>query len=596
MWPWSPASAAPTVRPNVLFLWVDDLGYGDVGALGNNTIRTPHIDALAATGATLTAHLVASPLCTPSRAALLTGRHAVRTGLTSAKPNFNVMGLGPGGLPPEEVTLAEALRDRGYSTHMVGKWHLGVFRHALPTAHGFGSYWGMPATNVQACKPGRVEYPHDTLLEFMLTRNPTDKVFAAAAVVALTPHALGASRLARVAAAALAAATFGAVYIFTSTLTLLNPRSCMLFDGETVVEQPVQLSYLTHRATARAKTVVATAPRPFFLYMSYHKVHTALFTADEFAGVSAHGEYGDNVEELDWSVGQIMGALEAAGDAKDTLVYFASDNGPFREEGHESGSCGYAPVLPEGTALVDRADRPLTRASMPLRGAKAQTWDCGLRVPGILAYPARWPGGRAVHAATSALDLLPTVLRLAGAGDTLRFARDLAPGEHAGPGVLDGRDLTPLLDGTGADVDVKYFGAEPHDFLFHYCAAAVSAVRHGRWKAHFTTSVWDDGDDEQTCKRNVICNCHGHVHEPPLLFDMYRDPAELAPLDAAAPEHAAVVAAIRAAKARHEASVAPVPSQTERLPSKLTDLPCCGVGAEGSWAHAWAVLTNGCGC
>ena len=380
--------------------------HGDIGA--EQYTRTPHIDALAASGATLTAHPVASPLCTPSRAALLTGRHAIRTGLTSAKPNFNVMGLGPGGCR-RRWTLAEALRDRGYSTHMVGKWHLGVFHHALPTAHGFGSYWGMPATNVQACKPGRVEYPHDSLLEFMLTRNPTDKVFAAAAVVALTPHALGASRLARVAAATLAAATFGAVYIFTSTLTLLNPRSCMLFDGETVVEQPVQLNYLTHRATARAKTVVATAPRPFFLYMSYHKVHTALFTADEFAGVSAHGEYGDNVEELDWSVGQIMGALEAAGDAKDTLVYFASDNGPFREEGHESGSCGYAPVLPEGTALVDRADRPLTRAAMPLRGAKAQTWDCGLRVPGILAYPARWPGGRAVHAATSALDLLPTV-------------------------------------------------------------------------------------------------------------------------------------------------------------------------------------------
>ena len=245
----------------------------------------------------------------------------------------------------------------------------------------------------------------------------------------------------------------------------------MLFDGETVVEQPVQLSYLTHRATARAKTVVATAPRPFFLYMSYHKVHTALFTADEFAGVSAHGAYGDNVEELDWSVGQIMGALEAAGDAKDTLVYFASDNGPFREEGPESGSCGYArrAARGHGRASIAPTDRSRARRCR-CAGAKAQTWDCGLRVPGILAYPARWPGGRAVHAATSALDLCRPSCASRAPARALRFARDLAPGEHAGPGVLDGRDLTPLLDGTGADVDVKYFGAEPHDFIFHYCA------------------------------------------------------------------------------------------------------------------------------
>lgn len=108
--------------PNVVFLWVDDVGYGDLGFNGNNTMRTPNLDALAASGAVLTQHLVASPICTPSRAALMTGRHAVRSGMTSGDPNFYVMGVGPGGLPDQEVTVAEALRDRGYSTAMVGKW------------------------------------------------------------------------------------------------------------------------------------------------------------------------------------------------------------------------------------------------------------------------------------------------------------------------------------------------------------------------------------------------------------------------------------------------------------------------------------------
>jgi arylsulfatase A-like enzyme len=111
----------PPRRPNVLFLWVDDVGYGDLGAFGNNTMLTPNVDRLAKAGAMLTAHYVASPICTPSRAALLTGRHAIRSGMTSDRDNFNVMGLGPGRLHEQDLTIAEVLRAEGYATAMVGK-------------------------------------------------------------------------------------------------------------------------------------------------------------------------------------------------------------------------------------------------------------------------------------------------------------------------------------------------------------------------------------------------------------------------------------------------------------------------------------------
>ena len=184
--------AATVVRPNVLFLWADDVGYGDIGSFGNRSMKTPNIDQLAASGTRLTAHYVTSPLCTPSRAALMTGRYAIRAGMTSEDDNFGVMGLGPGRLPDDELTIPEALRAAGYSTAMVGKWHLGgpADPRALPTRHGFDSYWGMPHSNVQACRAGHQEYEHATLLHFIITRPPTDKIMAGLGVILVTPWVL----------------------------------------------------------------------------------------------------------------------------------------------------------------------------------------------------------------------------------------------------------------------------------------------------------------------------------------------------------------------------------------------------------------------
>lgn len=534
----------------------------------------------------------------------MTGRHAVRVGMTSTKPNFHVMGLGPGSLPEDELTLPELLRSRGYSTGMVGKWHLGgtADGRGLPTRHGFDSYWGMPITNVQACRAGHREYPHSSLLAFIVDRPPTNLVFGAMLVVALTPWLIASLWRWRVPALLLAAITVGLTLWFTATLTLLNPNACFLYANETLIEQPIEIGYLTLRHTEQAEHFLTYAPRPFFLYLAYANAHTALFAMDRNVGRSAHGMFGDNVEEMDDSIGHVLGFLEARGELNDTFVYFASDNGPFREELHEGGSCGYAPIIAGDTPLVTLPGQaPPPRAAARMRGAKGQTWDCGLRVPAALAYPTRWSGGSALHVATSSMDVLPTVLHLVDQATSLRHVSELKEGEQAGPGTLDGRSLVPLLDRIAATADIGIATRQPpavapdevHDFIFHYCGGHVTAVRHGKWKLHYTTAKWED-EDAQICRRSIICSCQGFQHDPPLLFDIHADPAELLPINVSSPAFTNLLAKVAEAKGRQEASVRPIESQTEKLPLPH-HFPCCGV-ERGTLAHAWSVFRNICGC
>ncbi|KAJ1623754.1 alkaline-phosphatase-like protein [Pavlovales sp. CCMP2436] len=245
-------------RPNILILLVDDLGYGDIGAYGNTTIKTPNVDRLAAEGVLLTQHLVASPMCTPSRAALLTGRHAVRLGMSGSKiARVMPSPATPGGISLNEITISSMLKAAGYLTGMVGKWHVGMGENCshCPLAHGFDSYWGMPVTNVQACGQRPEWFTQALALLFVIF----------------------------------------AIFWVPSTIMLLNTKACVLYANNEVIEQPVQLKYLTHRETFHAKEFIesaATTGKPWFLYMSYTKVHTALFVADERAGVSAHGDFG----------------------------------------------------------------------------------------------------------------------------------------------------------------------------------------------------------------------------------------------------------------------------------------------------------------
>ncbi|MCL4843703.1 MAG: sulfatase [Bryobacteraceae bacterium] len=344
--------------PNVVVIFADDLGYGDVGCQGSK-IRTPAIDGLARDGMRFTHGITANPVCSPSRAGLLTGRYPTRCGV----PNV-FFPRDEKGMNLDEQTLAELLKGRGYRTACVGKWHLGHHKPWLPTSRGFDRYFGIP-------------YSND-----------------------MTP-------------------------------------SWLMRDTE-VIEETAEQTTLTRRYTEEAIKFIGEAGRdPFFLYMPHTFPHIPLYASPEFRGKSRHGIYGDVVEELDWSVGQVLGALKKTGAERNTLVLFSSDNGPWYQ-----GSSG------------------------GLRGRKGMTWEGGVRVPFIVRWPERVPRGRVCHSLVSTMDVVPTVTRLAGAA---------APAK-----AVDGVDISPLLTGERAALE-----REP---LVYFHGRDVHAARWGNWKLHIARS------------------------------------------------------------------------------------------------------------
>jgi arylsulfatase A-like enzyme len=290
----APAAAAPSTPPNVVIIFTDDMGYGDPACYGGTFAPTPHIDRLAREGVRFTDFSVAQPVCSASRAALLTGCYPNRLGIHGALGPKNTHGLAAA-----ETTLAELLRDRGYRTACVGKWHLGHHPPFLPTRHGFDEYLGLPYSNDMwpfhpEAKPG----------------------------------------------------TFPPL---------------PLFENETVIDPevtPATQATLTGRYTARAVDFIeragaaTAAGRPFFLYLAHAMPHVPLFAGDDFRGRTsppAGGLYGDVVAEIDASVGAVLAALERTGHADDTLVIFTSDNGPWLSYGNHAGSTG---GLREGKGTV----------------------------------------------------------------------------------------------------------------------------------------------------------------------------------------------------------------------------------------------------
>ena len=374
-------SAAVSARqPNVVVIFIDDMGYGDIGPFGATKQRTPNLNRMAKEGMKLTS-FYATPVCSVSRAQMMTGCYGARISVPGVYfPGQSV------GLNPAEVTVAERLKEKGYATQMVGKWHLGDQPEFLPTRQGFDHYLGIP-------------YSNDMLKISTETKVP---------VVPL----------------------------------LRDEKIAELMDGE---GQRRMVELYTKEAV---DFIGRNKDKPFYLYFAHNAVHTPIYPGAAFAGKSQNGRFGDWVEEVDWSVGQVLDALRSQGLDKDTLVVFTSDNGPWLTKGTDGGSAG------------------------PLRGGKGSTWEGGVRVPTLAWWPGRVPAGSVNDAVAATIDLLPTFVSLAG-------------GTVPATPVIDGRDITSILLGQS-----KESAREAH---YYFSGYDLQAVRQGRWKLALVPQPEDMG-------------------------------------------------------------------------------------------------------
>ena len=356
-------------QPNVVVIFIDDMGYGDIGPFGATKQRTPHLDRMAKEGMKLTS-FYATPVCSVSRAQMMTGCYGARVSVPGVYfPGQSV------GLNPSEVTVAERLKEKGYATQMIGKWHLGDQPEFLPTRQGFDHYLGIPYSNDMLKKSAETKVPVVPLLR--------------------------------------------------------DEKIAELMDGE---GQRRMVELYTKEAV---DFIGRNKDKPFYLYFAHNAVHTPIYPGAAFAGKSQNGRFGDWVEEVDWSVGQVLDALRSQGLDKDTLVVFTSDNGPWLTKGADGGSAG------------------------PLRGGKGSTWEGGVRVPTLAWWPGRVPAGSVNDAVAATIDLLPTFVSLAG-------------GTVPATPVIDGRDITPILLGQS-----KESAREAH---YYFAGYNLQAVRQGRWK------------------------------------------------------------------------------------------------------------------
>ena len=386
----APAASRP---PNFVVIFTDDQGYQDLGCFGSPDIKTPCIDKMAAEGMKFTDFYVAAPVCTPSRASLLTGCYPQRVSLPAV--------LFPGskvGISDKEATIAQVLKGRGYATACIGKWHLGHLPPFLPTRYGFDTYLGIPYSNDMSVDPAMAVaddavWREGMTAERMRTEKPKGHVVP-------------------------------------------------LFRGEKIIEYPVDQSTLTTRYTEEAiQFITANKDKPFFLYLPHSMPHIPLFVSDRQKGKSKRGLYGDVIEEIDWSTGQILDALKKLGIDEHTCVIFTSDNGPWLVMKQNGGS------------------------ALPLRAGKGTTWEGGMREPCAMRWPGRIPAGKTCSEVAATIDLLPTLAKLAGAE---------APADR----IIDGKDIWPLMSGVEG-------AKSPHEAYFFYRGYALEAVRSGKWKLHF---------------------------------------------------------------------------------------------------------------
>ena len=438
--PAAPPASAGDGPPNIVIITAADLGDGDLGSYGHPNIRTPHLDRMAEEGLRWTSFYAQAPVCSPSRAALLTGRVHLRSGMFGRRtavffPDSRA------GLPAEEITLAEALGDLDYATGIIGKWHLGHLPEYLPTRHGFDYWFGIP-------------YSND--MDWNLPDGLENRT------AYFEPE--------------------------------IDYWHVPLMRNEVELARPADQTILTRRSTEEAVAFIEDhRDEPFFLYMPHSMPHMPLFVSDQFRGRSTAGIYGDVIEEIDWSVGQVIAALERAGLSENTLVVFTSDNGPWLSYRTHAGTSGL------------------------LRDGKGTTFEGGMRVPGLFWWPGTLEPG-VTQEIGSAMDLFTTVIALVGGS---------VPADRP----IDGVDLSPVLFGTGPG---------PRETMAYYRMGELYAFRRGRYKVHFVTEGRYGLPPPRT------------DHDPPLLYDLDEDPAERYDLAAERPEALAVVVA---AAERHRADM-----------------------------------------
>lgn len=344
--------------PNIVFIFADDLGYGDIGCFGATDIATPNIDRIAAEGIKFTSFLSASPVCSPSRAGLLTGRMPQRMGINAVFFPESLTGM-----DPEEITIAEILKEKGYRTGVVGKWHLGHMEKFLPLNQGFDEYFGIPYSNDMA--------------------------------------------------------------------------SVVYMRGNEVEEFKVDQHYTTKTYTEESlKFIDSAGNQPFFLYLAHNMPHVPIYASPEFEGKSKRGLYGDVIQELDWSVGEILKKLEEERILENTLIVFSSDNGPWLVMEDHGGSAG------------------------SLREGKQFTFEGGVRVPTVAMWKGKIDPGQVYEDLATQMDWFPTFCKLVGA-------------EIPQDREIDGKDLSAVLFENGM--------REGDEFIY-YMLSDQRGFRQGDWK------------------------------------------------------------------------------------------------------------------
>jgi len=401
------ADAAETKpRPNFVVIFIDDMGYGDIGPFGSTINRTPHLDRMAAEGMKLTSFYMAAPVCTPSRAALMTGCYPRRVGLARGSGHAVLFPGDKHGLHPGEITVADLLREAGYATGCFGKWHLGDQPGFLPTDHGFDVYFGIPYSNDMWPLLERWPFPPLPILRGTEVVDTVDTMDDQASL-------------------------------------------CRRFTEEAV------------------RFIRQRREEPFFVYLPHAFVHHPRAASPAFMA-KANNVTQAQIEEVDWSVGEVLRVIRDEGLAANTLVLFTSDNG---------GSSG--------------------TVNAPLRGAKGSAWEGGVRVPTVAWWPGTIPAGSVCDEIASAMDLLPTFARLAGA---------TAPDDR----VIDGRDIGALLSGEPG-------AKSPHDRFFYHQGETLQAVRSGPWKLFRDGRLYHlDNDLGETTNLaaghpDVVARLHGYL-------------------------------------------------------------------------------------